>query len=421
MKTKAAILCILISGTLAAQDTITLFECHRQARENAPRLADSEFIRQIGELQVNQAKTNWYPTLDLNGKLSYQSDVVTVALTDPTIPVEFPEVPHDQYGLNLDVRQTLYDGGITRQKKQYEEAKAAADLQQLEVDLYGLKTRVNQYYFAILVLQENLRNLEIHMDNLLNRQEVMKSAIEQGIILESELKVIDVEILRIRQSMVDVESRKRSFINALNVLCGTGLREGVILVIPEFNEYSMERVNRPEYKLFELKDASMEAGKVLTGKKRMPLLYAFGQTGYGKPGYNMMSGEWDFYYMVGAGLKWNIWDWNRTGREKQVLENRQQMLRNQRATFDKEIESRLVQEEANMDRFRESMELEKQVLVLQKEISMHAANKLSNGTITATDYITELNKESLARINLATHHVRLQQSITNYLTIQGNL
>ena len=421
MKIKAAILLLVISNALAAQDTITLFECHRKAHENAPRLADREFIRQIGELQVNQAKTNWYPTLDLNGRLSYQSDVVTVALTDPGIPAEFPEVPHDQYGLNLDVRQTLYDGGITRQQKQYEEIKAAADLQQLEVDLYGLKTRVNQYYFAILVLQENLRNLEIHMDNLLNRQEVMKSAIEQGIILESELKVIDVEILRIRQSIVDVESQKRSFINALNVLCGTGLREGVMLEIPEFSGYSMDKVNRPEYRLFELQDASMEAGKELTGKKRMPVLYAFGQTGYGKPGYNMLSGEWDFYYMLGAGLKWNIWDWNRTGREKQVIENQQQMLRNQRATFDKEIESLLVQEEANMQRFRESMELEEQVLVLQKEISIHAANKLSNGTITATDYITELNKESLARINLATHRVRLQQSITNYLTIRGNL
>jgi hypothetical protein len=46
---------------------------------------------------------------------------------------------------------------------------------------------------------------------------------------------------------------------------------------------------------------------------------------------------------------------------------------------------------------------------------------LSNGTITATDYITELNKESMARISLATHQVQLMQSIANYLTIQGNL
>ena len=47
------------------------------------------------------------------------------------------------------------------------------------------------------------------------------------------------------------------------------------------------------------------------------------------------------------------------------------------------------------------MEMEKQVLKLQEEISEHAAAKLANGTITVTDYITELNKERISRINLA--------------------
>ena len=421
MKTTTVILFLFLSGALCAQETTTLFECHRQALENAPRLADREFIQQIGELKVDQAKTNWYPSLEMNGKVSYQSDVVTVVLTDPAIPAEFPEVPHDQYGLNVDIKQTLYDGGITKQKKHYEQAQMAANLQQVEVDLYGLKNRVNQFYFAILVLQENRKNLGIHMDNLVTRQESMKTAIEHGILLDAELKVIEVEILRVRQSVVEVESRKQSYINALNVLCGSSFREGVQLEEPEFEKYTAEQVNRPEYRLFELKDASMEAGKALVGKKRMPVLYAFGQTGYGKPGYNLMSGDWDFYYMVGAGLKWNIWDWNSSNREKQVIANQQQMLHNQRATFDKEIESLRVQEEAKIEQYRKTMELEEQVLELQKEISEHAATKLSNGTITATDYIMELNKESLARITLATQRIQLRQSITNVLTIQGNL
>jgi hypothetical protein len=153
----------------------------------------------------------------------------------------------------------------------------------------------------------------------------------------------------------------------------------------------------------------------------MPILYAYGQSGYGKPGYNLMSSRWDFYYMVGAGLKWNIWDWSTTSREKQVIANQQQMLQNQRAAFDKEIGSLLVQEEARIEQYRQYMELEVQVLQLREEISANAASKFSNGTITATEYITELNKESLARISLATHEILLEQSITNYLTIQGNL
>ncbi|MCP4313925.1 MAG: TolC family protein [Bacteroidetes bacterium] len=421
MRAIAFILLSTAAGLLHAQDSITLFECHTMAVENAPRLADRELIEQIGELRTEQAKTNWYPTLDFNGKLSYQSDVVTVALTDPSIPVDFPEVPHDQYGLNLDIRQNIYDGGMTKQKKQFEEAKTAADLQQVEVDLYSLKSWVNQYYFSILVLQENRLNLGIHMVNLETRQESMRTAIENGILLEVEMRVIEVEVLKIRQSMLEVESSKQACISALNILCGTDLRVDTQLQLPLQRGLPEEQINRPEYTLFDLKDASLEAGKELTGRKRMPVLYAFGQAGYGKPGYNMMSGEWDSYYMVGAGFKWNIWDWNTTGQEKKVIQNQQMMLKNQRDTFTKEISSRLVQEEAKIEQYRYTMELDEQVLDLQREISKHAATKLSNGTITATDYITELNKESLARNKLATHRIMLAQSITNYLTIQGNL
>ena len=134
MRAIVLFLLFAVSLSLGAQETITLFELHDFAEENAPRLADREHIEQIGTLKTDQAKSNWYPSLDLNGKFSYQSDVVTVELTDPSIPVAFPQVPHDQYGLNLDVRQNLYDGGKTRQVKYFEEAKTAADLQQVEVE-----------------------------------------------------------------------------------------------------------------------------------------------------------------------------------------------------------------------------------------------------------------------------------------------
>lgn len=135
----------------------------------------------------------------------------------------------------------------------------------------------------------------------------------------------------------------------------------------------------------------------------------------------MMSDKWDYYYMVGAGLRWNIWDWNSTNRERQVIEHQQSILQNQRSSFDKELESLRVQEVAKIEQYKKSMKLEEEVLQLQIEISEQAAYQLENGTITATDYITELNKESIARINLAMHEVNLMKSIANYLNIQGNL
>jgi outer membrane protein TolC len=421
MKTTAVILFLAITGLAAAQDTISLSDCHRLALLHAPRINDREIIRQIGDLKVENAGSGLLPSLNINGKISYQSDVVTIMLSDPAIPVEFPEVPHDQYGLNLDISQTIYDGGITRSKKEYELASVQADLQQVEVDLYGLKKRINQLYFSILILQENRRNIGIHMDNLVNRREVMKSAVEQGTLLKADLKGFDVEILKVRQSIIEIEARKRAFLEALNLLCGTEFSGETSFSEPLLTWERVEERSRPEYRWFDLKEASMEAGKELISRKRRPIIYAFGQTGYGKPGYNMLSGEWDFYYMVGAGLRWNIWDWNSSNRERQVIEQRQQMLKNQKATFEREISTLSVQEESKIEQFRKSMELEEEVLSLQKEISENAATKLANGTITATDYITELNRESLARINLATQKIQLMQTIANYLTIQGNL
>jgi outer membrane protein TolC len=421
MKALITGLFLLVSAMVCGQEVLTLAQCHLLAIENAPRLGDKELIRQMGELKIDQAGTTWYPSMNLNGKISYQSDVVTVTLTDPTIPVDFPKVPHDQYGLNLDVTQNLYDGGIARSKKGYEEAMTEADMQKVEVDLYGLKGKVNSFYFAILVLQENKRNLEIHLENLDAREETMRTAIANGTLLEVEAKVIEVEKLKVRQSMIEVDSRRSSFLDALKILCGEDLSGDVVLEMPRFEEYTAGQVSRPEYRLFDLKHKSMEAGKELVGKKRMPVLYAFGQTGYGKPGYNMMNPDWDFYYMVGAGLQWKLWDWSHTKNEKQVIGYQQQVLQNQRATFDKELESLLVREEALIEQYRLTMEMEEQVVALQQEISENAAVKLANGTMTATDYVTELNKESLARNRLATHQVQLMQAMANYLTIQGNL
>jgi outer membrane protein TolC len=221
--------------------------------------------------------------------------------------------------------------------------------------------------------------------------------------------------------MIEIDSRIRSFRDVLKVICGLEILDEFHLTMPELTLAHGVSGDRPEYRWFELQEASMEAGKEMISRSRMPMVYAFGQTGYGRPGYNMISDEWDFYYMVGAGIRWNIWDWNSSTRERQVLEQQQQQLHNRKATFNREIQSQSIQEEAKIKQFRNTMKLEREVLKLQKEISENAAAKLASGTITATEYITELNRESLARINLSTHEIQLMQAIANYMTILGNL
>jgi outer membrane protein TolC len=425
MKTKrftAMLLAFLVTGgSLGAQDSITLSGCYRLATANAPRLRDSEVIREIESLRIRNIEKNWLPELNVNGRLSYQSDVVTLDLGDAPIPIKFPEVPHDQYGLNLDLSQTLYDGGINRRKKELERAEAEVDLQQVKVDLYGIREQVNRLFFTTLVLQENRMNLGINMDNLKKRREVLQASFENGVVLESDLQMLDVEILRVRQAILEIEAGKEACLEAMGVLCGKDSLEDAILVKPVADSMRQGAGSRPEYRLFELQEASMNAGQELLRRKRVPVLYAFGQTGYGKPGYNMLNNKWDFYYMAGAGLRWNIWDWNQSRQEAKVLEQQKRMLGHRKVAFDRQLESLSVQEKARMEQYRETLELDRQVLELQKEITDRAATALENGTITATDYLIEHHKESQARVRLTTHQIQLMQASVNYLTIQGNL
>ncbi len=412
---------LLIWVPLFSQDTLSLSECHRLARENAPRLDDSRAIEQMGALKVRQASVNWYPGLELSGRATYQSDVIEIALSDPMIPVEFPRMPKDQYGINLDLSQTIYDGGMVSSRKNLEEASTRAGLQQVEVDLYRLKGQVNQLYFTILLLQEQRKNLEVHLENLLTRRKVVETAVESGTVLEGDLKLVDVEILRIKKSLAGLDAARRAGLDALLILCGKGDSQAVHLKDPGMKAPAGQENKRPEWLLFELRDASLEAGRELAGRKRMPLVYAFGQAGYGKPGYNMLSEEWDFYYRVGAGVRWQIWDWKESSREQQIIRRQQEMLRNRERTFGLEIESRRAREEARMEQIRESIRLEKELLELQEGITEQSATRLAHGTMTVAEYLTELSKENLSRIRLGTHRIELQQSIANYLLIQGNL
>jgi len=425
MKTlRLTLIIILGSGFLsfvAAQDTLTLMQCHELTVENAPRLKDKENLKMIADLKNRNAGSNWFPGMNLNGKASYQSDVVTVALTDPTIPVEFPAVPKDQYSINLDVNQTIYDGGITRHQKAYESASSAAQIQKVDVDLYSLKEQVNNIYFSILILQENMKNMEIMSDNLKEREKLLKSGIENGIVLESELKVLQVEIIKVKQSMLEIDSNRKAMLEMLKIYTGKELSGEVILNLPDFGQPDSSDVKRPEYRWFDLQSETLEAGKALSRSKRMPVLYAFGQAGYGKPGYNMLNENWDSYYMVGAGLKWNIWDWSRSRREREILEYQQSSLLNQRDVFDRSVRIQLARETARMDQYNGSIELDNMMLVLQKDIVREAASKLENGTMTASDYIIELNRENAARIRVASDSILLAQAVANYMTICGTL
>ncbi|MEE9460315.1 MAG: TolC family protein, partial [Bacteroidales bacterium] len=136
-------------------------------------------------------------------------------------------------------------------------------------------------------------------------------------------------------------------------------------------------------------------------------------------GLNFFRDELRGFYVVGAGLQWNIWDWSKTSRSKQDINIQQEIIRSQKEAFDKNLNIQLAEKLAEISKYEEAVRRDEEIIVLRAKISRSAASQLENGMITTTDYIAELNAETEARIRFETHRIQLVQAQINYLTTKG--
>jgi hypothetical protein len=141
--------------------------------------------------------------------------------------------------------------------------------------------------------------------------------------------------------------------------------------------------------------------------------------GYGKPGLNMLLDEFKGYYMLGVGVSWNAFDWDNTSRQKEILQVQQEMLKNQEATFIQNIELLLVQQKEQIAKLETMLENDTKMVALRTDITKSAASKLENETITASDYVRELQAETISKLNKEVHKIQLNQAREKYNLIKG--
>lgn len=400
-------------------DTIRLSDCHRWAIENHPLQVQKDLYRQSMDLKQKNQTANWYPSLDLNGKYTWQNEVVEIPFSGMMTGLDEFAMPHYNYKLTLDVQQTLYDGGLSRYGKEKEEAAFEVNRQKVEVSLNHLKDKVNQSYFYLLILQQQERIIRLKLDELKARSAVLESLVRNETILPSELSIMKAESLKVEQQLREISIRRNSALAVLRDLTQMDIPEGAFLVLPDTEIEPGREVVLPEHILFDLQIRNLDAGIRLTGRKRYPRAFVFGQFGYGNPALDFFRDEFRGYYILGGGLQWKIWDWSRTSREKQLLAVQQDIVRSEQEAFDRNLEILLEGYSADIARFEEAIRSDKEILELRRQITSTAASQLDNGTITSTDYITELNAETLARIQLEMHRIQLEQARTSYLTSKG--
>jgi outer membrane protein TolC len=404
----------------AQQDTISLKMCYDSALVHYPLSRQVRLIEQSYDLKLKNLGSQWLPQLSVNGQVNYNSDVTSIAIDLPIPGVEFPKSPHDQYKISLDINQTIWDGGYSRKEGRLEDVSRKAEISQIQVDLYGLRDRINKVYFLVLVLAGNEHITSLAISTLDQKIATAESAVKNGILAPVNLQVLQAEKLKAEQKKFEIQSDRISALEILTYLSGLQVAPGVVLMAPlTVSNTSFTDISRPEMELFDLQMQRLDMAKDLTEVKTKPRIFAFGQAGYGKPGLNMLNTEWDTYWVIGAGLKWTLWDWHITQREKQVLSLQKEMLGNQKENFRLNIGVQSASEFSAFNKYSEAVKRDLQLLELRKEILNTMSSQLDNGIITSSDYVQELNAKLQAEISLHTNQLLLMQAQQNLLTIYG--
>ncbi len=214
-------------------DTLTLSFCHQAALSTSPLSRQEALLSQKIELQNQAACKSNLPVIDLVGRASYQSEVITIpGLTQ--IP-EFPIIPKEQFNVYLDVKQKIYDGNITKVSRSINDAENLAERNQLEIDLDRVKTNINQLFYAALLAQEN-ENILGNIRKTLNTQRaVTQSGVINGLILETALLSIDKELLSIDQQSLHAKSNKTAYLKMLSVWIDQETLDVTHLTLPDYD------------------------------------------------------------------------------------------------------------------------------------------------------------------------------------------
>jgi outer membrane protein TolC len=428
MKKRVLILFILIipfvSG-LKGQKVLTLNECYEMAMAATPIAVEREAFSQISAMKDKNLSKGWLPTLDASGSFIYNSSVVDMTDVLGSIPIPgiadlIKPLPHEQYKITVDINQVIYDGGAVRNAKALEKSDLSINQKQTETDLYKLRGQINTCYFNLLLLNRKKELLNNYLELISKRIVSLQSALSNGVITKSDIDVLTSEKINLIQQLSENETLKGSLLKILSSLTGSETDSSTELILPAASDEMTTELSRPELELYDLRKEQLSAGLKVLESKRMPKAFGFATLGYGNPpGNNFFKDEFAPYYMLGASIKWNIFDWNKTRNEKQLINLQQGILEKRKSDLTENLNRLLEAKNAEIVNLNSMLESDTALIAIRKRITGTSESQYENGTITATEFLNALNSERQAMINYEIHKINLAMVRIEYLNIRG--
>ena len=406
---------LVAMATLAGMQAQTLEECQQAAVRNYPLIRQMDLIRQTADLTVQNIQKGWLPQLSATAQATWQSDVTAFPEQMQELyrqmGIDMKGLKKDQYRIGIDVQQTLFDGGAISSHKEVARRQADIDEAQNDVSIYQVRKRVNEMFFSLLLLDEQIRLNHDRQELLSGNEKKLQSMFSKGTAAESDYLSVKAERLNAAQQLTNLELQRQAVARMLSAFCGIAVGQVQKPAAVSGQAAGM----RPELRVIDARLRLAEAQEKALDAALMPRVGVFAQGFYGYPGLNMfedmMHRQWSFGGIVGARLTWNIGALYTRKNDKAKLQLMRQTAENSREVFLFNNNLEQMQQDESISRYRKLMAGDEEIIRLRSQVRKAAESKLQHGIIDVNDLVREINAENTARVQQTMHEIEMLKEI----------
>ena len=396
----------------------TLDDCQQAAEQNYPLIRQYALIEQTTQWTVANIQKGWLPQVAAQAQATYQTDVAAwpdqMKAMTAAMGIDIKGLTNDQYRLGIDVQQTIYDGGAIGSQKAVAREQGKVQAAHNEVNIYSVRKRVNEMYFSLLLIDEQIK-LNVDLQTLLAGSErKLEAMTRRGTAAQSDLQSVRAERLLAQQKATELASQRQMLLRMLSTFCGIEVKEATKPATPAALP-KPQAVRRPELKALDAQIGLLNAQERALDAALMPKVGIFAQGFYGYPGLNMfddmMRHKWSLNAIVGARLTWNIGALYTRKNDKARLQLQRDMTENTREVFLFNNSLEQIQQNENIARYQKLMARDGEIIALRQAVRKAAESKLAHGIIDVNDLVREINQENAACVQQSVHEIEMLKEI----------
>ena len=397
----------------------TLDDCQQAAEKNYPLIRQYGLIEKTTQLTVANIQKGWLPQVSASAQATYQSDVTAWPDEMKTMMsgmgIDMKGLTKDQYRVGIDVQQTIYDGGVIGSQQRIAREQGKVEAAQNEVNIYNVRRRVNEMYFGLLLIDEQIKLNNDLQTLLAGNERKLESMTKRGTAAESDLQNVKAERLNAVQKATELASQKQMLQRMLSTFCGIEINSIQKPQVKADDKRLTTENRRPELKALDARIGVLNAQEKALDAALMPKIGVFAQGFYGYPGLNMfedvMRHRWSLNGIIGARVTWNFGALYTRKNDKAKLLLQRDMTENSREVFLFNNHLEQIQQHENIERYQTLMAHDGEIISLRQAVRKAAESKLAHGIIDVNDLVREINQEHAACVRQSVHEIEMLKEI----------